>query len=206
MNGKTAKSLKLVLAAVVLAGIGASVAWLLDLGSNPAAPELAVPAPVERVLETAPRRSSPRKLPPVTEISPPVSGVNAAVPPAEPPPSPPPPPSAIPAPRQKETIQDPLARVALSLVGKDAEAEVIWLAAINNPDLPANERKDLIEDLNEDGFADPRRPTADDLPLIESRLKLIEDLLPDAMDETNAAALLEAYKDLIGMAERVAKN
>src|SRR5947207_6574271 len=37
--------------------------------------------------------------------------------------------------------QDPLARMALSLVGDDDVAEAIWVRAINNPDLPPKERK-----------------------------------------------------------------
>lgn len=92
-----------------------------------------------------------------------------------------------------------MARVALGLVGADAEAEAVWALAINNPDLPGNEREDLIEDLNEEGFPDPKNLTADDLPLILSRIAVIEDHAPDAMDEVNAAAFMEAYKDLVNM-------
>ena len=32
------------------------------------------------------------------------------------------------------------------------------MGAINNPNLPANERKDLIEDLNEEGFRTRTNP------------------------------------------------
>ncbi|MBI5775421.1 MAG: hypothetical protein HZA89_17005 [Verrucomicrobia bacterium] len=205
----------MVLAAVVLIVTGAGVAWLLDTrneparralsSSGPAAPKLERPASSERVLETT-RRNLPRKLPPIAETPSPAPAVKTTAPPVEPPPSPPAPPQASPAPRQKEPIQDPLARAALSLVGKDDEAEVIWLAAINNPDLPANERKDLIEDLNEDGFADPRHLTAEDLPLIQKRILLIEELAPDALDEVNAAAFAEAHKDLLQMLARAAQQ
>ena len=61
----------------------------------------------------------------------------------------------------------------------------------------------MIEDLNETGFADPRRLSRDDLPLIVSRLELIEQLAPDAMDELNADAFAEAYKDLQNMYKKV---
>ncbi len=44
-----------------------------------------------------------------------------------------------------------MAREALALVGLDPGAEEYWYAAINDPDLSAHERSDLIEDLNEDG-------------------------------------------------------
>ena len=104
---------------------------------------------------------------------------------------------------RKATLQDPVAREALTFVGADPEAEAVWVDAINNPDLPARERQDLIEDLNEEGFADPKNLTPDDLPLILSRLELIEQYAPSAMDEVNLAAFMEAYKDLMNMAARL---
>jgi hypothetical protein len=99
-----------------------------------------------------------------------------------------------------ELLQDPIARVALSLVGADPDAEDYWFAAINDLSLPANERQDLIEDLNEEGLSDPEHPTLEDLPLIFNRLALIETIGPDAADEVNAAAFDEAYKDLLNLA------
>jgi hypothetical protein len=100
----------------------------------------------------------------------------------------------------------PVAREALALVGEDPDAEAVWLKAINDPSLTANERQDLIEDLNEDGFADPHHVTLDDLPLILSRIQLIEEVGPKAMDEVNADAFSEAYKDLTNMVDRLAKQ
>jgi hypothetical protein len=100
----------------------------------------------------------------------------------------------------KPPVQDPDARAALSLVGADPMAEQYWAAAINDPNLPANERKDLIEDLNEDGLSDPKHPGPQDLPLIANRLRLIEELAPSAMDAVNADAFAEAYKDLQNLA------
>lgn len=104
---------------------------------------------------------------------------------------------------RQATLQDPQARQALTLVGADARAEEIWVAAINNPALNAHERQDLIEDLNEEGFADPKHLTPADLPLIENRLRLIERLAPLAMDQVNADAFQEAYKDLTAMRARL---
>lgn len=98
-------------------------------------------------------------------------------------------------------VTDPVARVALIYVGADPEAEAYWFEAINDPSLSGNERQDLIEDLNEEGFADPHHPTVDDLPLIVSRLELIEELAWDAMDEVNSDAFAEAHKDLTRMAQ-----
>ena len=92
-----------------------------------------------------------------------------------------------------------MARIALSAVGANADAERYWYSAINDPDLPAHERQDLIEDLNETGLIDPRHPTFDDLPLIVNRLALIEGLAPQAMDQVNFDAFQEAYKDLVNL-------
>lgn len=99
-----------------------------------------------------------------------------------------------------EPLQDPFARIALAFVGEDPDAEDYWFAAINDLSLPANERQDLIEDLNEEGLSDPEHPTIEDLPLIFNRLALIETIGPDAADEVNAAAFDEAYKDLLNLA------
>jgi hypothetical protein len=103
-------------------------------------------------------------------------------------------------PKPKPPLQDPDAREALGLVGWDPAAEAYWYSAINDPNLPAEERSDLIEDLNEDGISDPRHPTADDLPVIMRRIGLVEALGPDAMDKINADAFDEAYKDLVNLA------
>jgi hypothetical protein len=97
---------------------------------------------------------------------------------------------------QDPPTTDDLARTALAFVGFDADAEEYWAGAINDPSLPSGERRNLIEDLNEDGFSDPRHPTMDDLPLIISRLGIIEQMGPDAMDQVNAEAFAEADKDL----------
>jgi hypothetical protein len=91
----------------------------------------------------------------------------------------------------------------LTLVGSDPDAEEVWVTAINDPNMPPDSRKDLIEDLNEEGFDDPKHLTPDDLPLIVNRLQLIEQLAPQAMDDINAAAFAEAYKDLLHMAAKL---
>jgi hypothetical protein len=103
----------------------------------------------------------------------------------------------------KEEWRDPLARMALRFVGADPEAEEYWAEAINDLSLPPNERQDLIEDLNEEGFADPRNLSRGDLPLILSRLELIAQHAPYAADKVNADAFREAYKDLVNMYERL---
>jgi hypothetical protein len=97
--------------------------------------------------------------------------------------------------------KEELGRQVLSHVGADPFADEVWVWLINDPELSPKVREDLIEDLNENGFSDGngRRPTVDDLPLIESRIMLIEEHSPFAIDEVNAAAFAEAYKDLVEM-------
>jgi hypothetical protein len=96
-------------------------------------------------------------------------------------------------------VQDPAARIALSFVGSDPDANSYWASAINDASLPAEERKDLIEDLNEDGLSDPHHPTAEDMPLIMARIQLIEQLELKPIDDVNGAAFAEAHKDLVGL-------
>ncbi len=100
---------------------------------------------------------------------------------------------------QGPLVPESMARAALDDVGADPVAEQVWLEAINDPRMPDDARQNLIEDLNENGLEDPKHPTPDDLPLIESRLALIEEVAPDAMDQVNADAFQEAYKDLLKM-------
>lgn len=99
-------------------------------------------------------------------------------------------------------VKERRARVALGMIGHDPDADEVWIRLINDPSLSANARSNLIEDLNEDGLS-YRNLTLDDLPVIEYRLELIEDLLPYAMDEVNRDAFKEARKDLVNMVDRL---
>jgi hypothetical protein len=100
--------------------------------------------------------------------------------------------------------KEPLARLALSFVGADTQANEFYQQAINDPVLTKSHRKNLIEDLNEDGL-NFRNLTARDLPLIQNRIALIEQLAPNATDPVNVAAFKEAYKDLLNMRERITR-
>jgi len=170
---------------------------------------LSVNSPTEPVVAANPATPPPQPSAPLTvAVTPPSPTPVAAVTSAAP--------EAKPAPVAKKTktasvagqptapadppTTDTAARAALSLVGVDREAEKYWVAAINDPNLPAGERQNLIEDLNEDGLSDPKNPGPQDLPIILSRLRLIEKLAPNAMDQVNADAFAEAYKDLVKMA------
>jgi hypothetical protein len=101
------------------------------------------------------------------------------------------------------SAKEPLARLALNFVGTDSTANAFWSTAINDPVLTKDHRRNLIEDLNQDGFADTRNLTSTDLPLIQSRIALIEQLAPSSMDQINAEAFAEAYKDLVNMRAKI---
>jgi len=101
-----------------------------------------------------------------------------------------------PAGSKKKVFQDPVAREALALVGTDPYAEDYWFAALNNSALPQNERQDLVDDLNEEGFADPKHPTIDDLPLLFARLQILEEAAIWLGDKYEFE---EPYRDLVHM-------
>jgi hypothetical protein len=84
------------------------------------------------------------------------------------------------------------------MVGRDPDAEVYWLESIFDESLPNKEREDLMEDLNEEGFADPHHVTPEEFPLIVTRLQIIESVAPFA-DDFMSRHLAEAYKDLVNM-------
>ncbi len=97
------------------------------------------------------------------------------------------------------------ARAALAFIGRDPAADADYIQLINDPTVSENDRHNLIEDLNEDGFADPDNPTSKDLPMIRYRIDLIDDQAPVAMDKTNADAFAEARKDLVNMENRLTR-
>lgn len=99
--------------------------------------------------------------------------------------------------------REPLARVALNFVGADPHANEFYVKAINDMSLSQSDRKNLIEDLNQDGFPSKKNLTANDLPLIQNRIAIIEQLAPSAADPVNLAAFKEAHKDLVNMRERI---
>jgi hypothetical protein len=176
------------------------------LVSRPSPPDIAVPAATAARAAPARTAGASQLTAPPEEVSPAAGPVATPTPPNAVPQIAPPPAQAR-APGKaarggqgggstKEPLQDPLAREMLAFVGADPIAEEYWFSAINDPDLPAKERQDLIEDLNEDGLSDPKHPGPEDLPLILSRIALIDKLAPSAVDPVNRDALAEAHNDL----------
>ncbi len=105
-------------------------------------------------------------------------------------------------PRITADQKEPLARVALAYLGANPQAEPLFKTAINDMSLPPDHRRELIEDLNTDGFADKRNPTPADLALIQNRLRFIQQNAPNAVDVVNAKAFAEAAKDLLQMLDK----
>jgi hypothetical protein len=99
-----------------------------------------------------------------------------------------------------------VARHASIFVGADPEAEQVWYAAINDPNHSAEVRRELISALNEERFSDPATISAEDLPLIQSRIALIEEIAPDAIDENNAAAFEEVHQQLVNLLVQLAQQ
>ena len=140
--------------------------------------------------------STPSAKAPAVETKPQIQPARTNVPSAAPPQKSAAP--TVPPANANGPLQDPVARAALSLVGADPDAEQYWTAAIFDPTLPDQEREDLMEDLNEDGLSDPQHPGPQDLPLIVNRIRIIEEIAPDA-DDFMLEHLWEADKDLRNM-------
>jgi hypothetical protein len=83
-------------------------------------------------------------------------------------------------------------------------ADAVWATLIYDPSLSDTVREDLMEDLNENGFSGGNGDvaTVDDLPLIETRILLLEAHM-DGADEFMLEHLGEAHKDLINMWTRL---
>jgi hypothetical protein len=194
------KSKPVILIATLTAVVGCGITIVLTLNfkdriGTEAVDGSAISAAPLPVIPAPPETSAQQKDPPPVAVTP-AATPEATIKEAKPADiAPPEPPLKI----NGYEVQDPMARVALSFVGSDPQAESYWMGAINDSSLPAEERKDLIEDLNEDGLSDPHHPTAQDMPLIMRRIQLIEQLVPYAMDSVNRDAFAEAHKDLVGL-------
>jgi hypothetical protein len=191
------------LTASICAAALAAAAWVYLSKQDMPAPADLAPSP-ELPPDSAPLAAAPPAGAPSSPHPDPAPAAPATAPVRPLPPSRTPPPTvpstaaAAPA-KQKRSLQDPAARVALGLVGIDPGAEAYWRDAIFDTTLPESERADLIEDLNEEGLSDTRRPGPDDLPIILRRIALIEELAPRA-DAFMRPHLREAHKDLQNLA------
>lgn len=95
--------------------------------------------------------------------------------------------------------KEPLARLALNFAGADAQADALYQAAIKDQNLSADSRRELIEDLNQDGFDNLKNFSAHDVQLIQNRLALIDKSRNVTDQKIIADAFDEAEKDLKNM-------
>jgi hypothetical protein len=111
---------------------------------------------------------------------------------------------------QDQRVADPdskesLGRLALTYVGASDQALQLYHAAALDPALKPDQRRNLVEDLNQDGLSNTRSPTPEDLKIIASRYALTQSYLQQDYvknDKVLNAAFLEANKDLANMLQR----
>lgn len=111
-------------------------------------------------------------------------------------------------PRVKDAdARESLARVALAYVGVDPQAEQMFHASLFDPALKPDHRRELVEDLNQDGLSNKKNPSAQDLQIIQSRFELTQAYLQQdyvQQDKVLFKAFNEADKDLRKALERAA--
>ena len=103
--------------------------------------------------------------------------------------------------------RETLARVALSYVGANEQAGQLFHTAINDLALKPDHRRELVEDLNQDGLSNKKVPSPADLQLAANRLALTQTYLQQDYvqnDPVLTKAFLEANKDLAKILERAA--
>jgi hypothetical protein len=105
--------------------------------------------------------------------------------------------------------KESLARVALAYVGANEQAGELFHAAVLDQTLNPDQHRNLIEDLNQDGLANRRAPTAEDLKIITRRYEITQAYLQQDYvinNKTLNAAFREADKDLGNLLQRAAAN
>jgi hypothetical protein len=103
--------------------------------------------------------------------------------------------------------KEPLARLALAHVGVSPQAAQLYHTAILDPVLLPDQKRELVEDLNQDGFSNKKNPTPTDLQIIANRYALTQAYLQQDYvqnDPVLLAAFREADKDLRKMLEKAA--
>jgi hypothetical protein len=101
--------------------------------------------------------------------------------------------------------KEPLARLALAYVGTNPQAGQLYHTAVLDPSLSPDQKRNLVEDLNQDGLSNKKTPTPEDLKIITNRYALTQAYLQQDYvqnDKVLHAAFREADKDLRQMLER----
>jgi hypothetical protein len=92
-------------------------------------------------------------------------------------------------------------------VGANAQAAQLWHTAIVDPALQPDQKRELVEDLNQDGLSNKKTPTPEDLGIIANRYALTQAYLQQDYvqnDKVLNAAFREADKDLRNLLQRAA--
>ncbi len=87
-------------------------------------------------------------------------------------------------------VREELLKEALSYTGVDPRADELLAVTISQEDLPMKLREKSIRDLDKHGFESPENLTAQDLQIIQARLRLIETLGP----ALNEPQLVDAWQ------------
>jgi len=101
--------------------------------------------------------------------------------------------------------REALGRLALNYVGANDQALELYHQAALDPQLNPDQRRNLVEDLNQDGLVNRRNPTPEDLKIIAKRYELTQSYLQQDYvknDKLLNEAFLEANKDLANLLQR----
>ncbi len=101
--------------------------------------------------------------------------------------------------------REPLARVALAYVGASTQAAELFHTAVLDQTLKPDHRRELVEDLNQDGLSNEKNPTPEDLQIIANRYAITQSYLQQDYvqnDKVLNAAFKEANKDLRNMLQK----
>lgn len=104
-------------------------------------------------------------------------------------------------------VKEPLIRSALAFVGMNDQALQVFGQAVRDPALAGDPIRNLVEDLNQDGIRNEKKPTPEDLKLIANRYALTQRYLQQDFVQGNQVlleAFREADKDLRNMLQRAA--
>lgn len=104
-------------------------------------------------------------------------------------------------------VKEPLVRSALAFVGANDQALQVFGQAVRDPALAGEPIRNLVEDLNQDGIRNEKKPTPEDLKLIANRYALTQRYLQQDFVQGNQVlleAFREADKDLRNMLQRAA--
>lgn len=103
--------------------------------------------------------------------------------------------------------REPLARLALAYVGANQQAAELFHTAVFDQTLLPDQKRELVEDLNQDGLSNKKEPSPEELKIIANRYALTQAYLQEESvqnDKVLNAAFREADKDLRNMLQRAA--